>query len=120
MMNGIVAQNSGAIFDNFLVVYLPVMAALLGAAFACRVAAFGPPVVFAMAWGKLSQQIPKGIPNLTGEFKPSFEGKSEPVMRKPTCLYRFNGIHLTRHFTGGFYFLEPTCPFRLFFRTLSA
>lgn len=67
------------------------------------VALFCPPVVFVMAWGKLSQQFPKGIPNRSTDFMPSLEGTEELLVRKPTCPDRFNGIHVKRHFTGGFF-----------------
>ncbi len=123
MMNGIVARITGAVFDNLMMLNLLIMAVLVGTSMIRTVATFGPPVVFAMTWGKLSQQIPKGIPNLTREFMPSSAGKNELLMRKPTCLYRFNGIHGTRHFTGGFFFSGShrlSRPSRLSYRPLSA
>jgi len=62
-----------------------------------------PPVVFVMVWSKLSQQIPKGNPNLAVDLMPGLSGTKKVAMRVPTCLPRFNGIHSTRQIAGGFF-----------------
>ena len=101
----------GAMLDNMVVISMLIALKILIVVFlkVQHVLLIDPPVMFVMAWGKLSQQFNSGNPNLTGEFMPVSIGTSEPLMRVPTCPGRFNGIHFTRHLTGGFYFsrLKP-------------